>query len=91
MSWLTVKAKLWALGAFLLAVAGFFLRLKVVTAQRDKAVRKAENAEAQAHVERVIRETDSEIYREHSDLAREAREAIKRGEVPENLKDPNRW
>lgn len=91
MSWLTLKAKLYALGALLLAGAAFFFRLKVVTAQRDRAVKKAEEAQAQAHVEKVIRETDAEIYSQYSDLAREANEAAREGRVSDNRRKPSEW
>lgn len=91
MTWLSLKAKLWAIGAFGLAIFAAIFRIRYLTSQRDKAVAQAESAKAQAHVERVVRETDAEIYREHSDLAREAKEAIKRGEVPDNLERPNDW
>lgn len=74
-----------------MALFAAIFRIRYLTSQRDKAVAQAETAKARANVEKVIRETDAEIYSNHSDLKRAAREAIRRGEVPENLERPNDW
>jgi hypothetical protein len=91
MSWLGLKAKLIGLGALLLTVLGFFVRLKVVKHQRDKFEHQAKTFKAKAVQEKKINTLDGEV---HSDLARvkqEAKKSIEKGEVPEHLEKPNDW
>ncbi len=91
MNLLTIKAKLIAFGAASLAVIGFFLRLKVVTAQRDKARIKAKTAEKAAKQLGEVIESDAEIEGEFSELEREAEDDIENGEMPDNIRNRNQF
>lgn len=82
---LNLKAKLIAAGAFLLSVLAFFLRLKVVTNQRDKAREKAEKYQAWSERQQATSLLDSEIESEYSELKRQEND----GKVPDNLSKPN--
>jgi hypothetical protein len=81
---LNLKAKLIAAGALLLTVLGFFVRLKVVTNQRDKAQVSAKKYKAWSDRQTKTAEIDAEIDQEFSHRAEE-----KNGDVPKSLSDPN--
>jgi hypothetical protein len=82
---LHLKAKLIAAGALLLAVLGFFVRLKVVTNQRDKAQISAKKYKAWSERQTATSEIDAELEQEFSHRAQE-----KNGDqVPDHLSDPN--
>ena len=89
MNWLTLKAKLYAAGAVLIGVLAFFLRLKVVTHQRDVAKEKAKRATAQAKEATAIVEADAEIEEEFVELEQESEEAIEKGEMPDHMRERN--
>ena len=90
MNWLTIKAKLFALGATVLTVAAFFLRLKLVTAQRDKARKRADAEAARADQAEDIAEADAEIEAKYSDLERESKRDIEKGVMPSNIRNRNK-
>ena len=90
MNWLTIKAKLFALGATVLTVAAFFLRLKIVTAQRDKARKRADAEAARADQAEDIAKADAEIETKYSDLERESKRDIKSGRMPSNIRNRNK-
>ena len=90
MNWLTIKAKLFALGAFLLTVAAFFLRLKLVTAQRDKARDRADAEAARADQAEDIAKADAEIEAKYSDLERESKRDIEAKRMPSNIRNRNK-
>ena len=83
---LNLKAKLIALAAALLTVLGFFLRLKTVTHQRDKAKASAEKYKAWSQRQSDTTKLDAEIENEFSDRKREADKAIKNDEIPPHLR-----
>lgn len=89
MSWLSIKAKLWGLGALILAGIGFILRLRVLEHQRDAARERANWAEAEANYRRVKDKKEAEIDQEFSDLEARRKQDVKDGKVPENLRNPN--
>lgn len=91
MSWLTIKAKLIAAGAGLMAILAFVLRLKIVTAQRDKARVKAKTAEKAAKQAHDVIESDTEIEVEFSDLERESKRDIENGKMPDNIRNRNEF
>ena len=90
MNWLTIKAKLFALGATVLTVAAFFLRLKLVTAQRDKARKRADAEAARADQAEDIAKADEEIEAKYSDLERESKRDIKAKRMPDNIRNRNK-
>ena len=87
---LSLKGKLIAAGALLLTVLGFFLRLKIVTSQRDKAKQKAAKFKAWSERQAETSEIDAEIEQTFSRRAETAREALKNDEIPEHLRNPKR-
>ena len=90
MNWLTIKAKLFALGATVLTVAAFFLRLKLVIAQRDKARKRADAEAARADQAEDIAKADEEIEAKYSDLERESKRDIKAKRMPRNIRNRNK-
>lgn len=84
---LFLKTKLFAIGAIALTVLGFFLRLKVVTNQRDTFKKKAKKAEKQIQFKKEVEELDDDIEQTFSDLKREADKEIKSGEIPSHLRN----
>ena len=87
MNW---KLKLYAFGALLLTVLGFFVRLKVVTRQRDRARERAKGEAARADQAEDIAAADAEIENEFSDLERESKRDIQDGKMPGNIRDRNK-
>ncbi len=87
MDWITIKAKLIGLGAFLLAIAAAVLRHKQVVAQRDKARQAAADAKAEVEERRDIDNADREIDSKYSDLEREAREDLENDEMPDVIRN----
>ena len=70
-----LQAKAIALGAIALAVLGFFVRLKVVTAQRDKAKAKAAVLQTRATVaskqKKRKREEEKQLLKELASIEEE--------------------
>jgi len=70
-----LQAKAMALGAIALAVLGFFVRLKVVTAQRDRAQEKAAVLASRATVaskqKKRKREEEKQLHQELSSIEKE--------------------
>jgi len=73
----------------MLGILGFFLRLRMVTAQRDKARQKAAAAASEAKFHKKLDESHTEIDQEFSHRAEEAAKDIKDGKIPRNLSNPN--
>jgi len=73
---------------FLLTVLGFFVRLKVVTNQRDKAQASAKKYKAWSDRQTETAEIDAEIEARYSDLEREARQDLKDEKIPDHLINP---
>ncbi len=86
---MTQRARLYALGAGLLAFVAFFVRFQAVKAQRDRAVERAKKEKARADQAQKVIAADAEIENEFSDLKREADRAIKAGEMPEHIRNRN--
>lgn len=85
------KLKLWGVAALaaIAAIAATFAKL--YKAQRDRARERAERAEAAIELDREIDEADAEIAGEYSEHRARAREDIKNGQVPANLRDSDAW
>lgn len=81
------KAKLWAvlaaIGAALLAA------LKIVTLQRDAAREDARRAKKHLDERNKIVAAEKEINQQMRDEKAKAVEAIKNGEMPDNIRDRN--
>lgn len=88
MNWLSLKAKLYALGGVLLTVTAFFLRLKHVKHQRDKYKEHADIYKNQVEQKKKVDKVDAEIESEYSDKRREAKAS---DEMPDNIRNPNSW
>jgi len=92
MSWLTIKAKLIGAGALLLTIIGFFIRLKVVTAQRDRFKYNADQYKAQADQQKKIIKIDDEINKQTQSRRVQAKKELDDDKVPGNISDPdNNW
>ena len=92
LSW---KYKLMALGAGLLTVLAFFVRLKVVTAQRDKAKQDVETLKVAVHVEKVRKkeslERTEKLYSHRVEIMKEVEKNDKDFKGLDNLSDSNDW
>lgn len=75
-----LQAKAAALGAAVLVILGFLLRLKIVTAQRDKAQVVAETLKARHHVQKVQKKIKRE---EEKKLVSRKADIIKQLEKPD--------
>lgn len=87
MIWL--KSKIYWIGGALLTALAFFARFQMVKSQRDKAIQKKNELDAenrQIKRAKAKRKVEREKF-----LSRrvEARKSIEQGEVPRNLSDPN--
>ena len=87
---LKLKAQLIAAGAILLTVLGFFLRLKIVTKQRDKAKQTAAKYKSWSERQTQTAEADAEIESKYSDLKREVKQDLKNEVIPDHLRNPKR-
>ena len=87
---LGLKAKALALGAIVLTVLGFFLRLKIVTKQRDEAKKEAAKYKSWSERQTQTAEADAEIESKYSDLKRATKQDLKNDEIPNHLRKPNR-
>ena len=85
-----LKAKALALGAIVLTVLGFFLRLKIVTKQRDKAKQTAAKYKSWSERQTKTTEADAEIESKYSDLKRATKQDLKNDEIPDHLRNPRR-
>ena len=80
-----IRAKLYAIGAAI--VLGFLAAFKVVLMQRNadrEDVRRAKKHLGEAN---KIRKAEKDIGRQMKEEKAKAVEAIKRGEVPDNIRD----
>ncbi len=87
---LSLKAKALAAGALLLTVLGFFLRLKIVTKQRDKAKQTAAKYKSWSERQTQTAEADAEIESKYSDLKRATKQDLKNEVIPDHLRNPKR-
>ena len=87
---LKLKAQLIALGAILLTVLGFFLRLKIVTKQRDKAKQTAAKYKSWSERQTQTAVADAEIESKYSDLKRATKQDLKNEVIPDHLRNPKR-
>ena len=87
---LKLKAQLIAAGAILLTVLGFFLRLKIVTKQRDKAKQTAAKYKSWSERQTKTTEADAEIESKYSDLKRATKQDLKNEVIPDHLRNPRR-
>jgi len=80
-------------GAIALAMLGFFVKLKVVTAQRDKARESADVLKAQVHQNRVQakikKEHRAKVVSHKAELLKELNKNDEEFEGLKNLKEPN--
>jgi hypothetical protein len=95
MSLLWLKAKGMMIGGIVLAALAFFVRLKIVTAQRDKAQAKADSLGAALHVEHVRKKIIKEIGKEEvlrrEDLLKEIKKDDKDYKGIDSLTNSNDW
>ena len=89
MNWLTLKAKLWALGAVLLTVLAYVGNHKRVVNQRDKLKKKVVQAKVEIKTQKEINALDNTLSDNVSLRRIEARKEIDSGKAPENIKNPN--
>ena len=82
-----LKAKLYAIGAAL--VAAFLAAFKIVLMQRDAAREDARRAKKHVKEVQDIRKAEKAINVETKEAKKKAVEAIKRGEVPDNIRNRN--
>lgn len=89
---LGLKAKAIAFGAGLLAIAAFLVRLKIVTAQRDRARAAQKAAETQRDQAKDQNKLDREIRDSRAVKRRQTIKEVEQGEVPSTLSDDlNTW
>lgn len=88
MTWLlTIKAKLYAIGAALIAFVGIILRNRYLSQKADRAAHRADVAEAAIRQRKRIDQGDADIDAEFEHWAKQMRED--REKVPGNLSNPN--
>ena len=89
---LGLKAKAIATGVVLLTIAGFLLRLKVVTHQRDRARVAQKTAETQRDQVKDQSKLDRDIRDKRAVKRRQTIKEVEQGEVPNTLSDDlNTW
>lgn len=89
---LGLKVKAIAFGAGLLAIAAFLVRLKIVTAQRDRARTAQKSAETQRDQAKDQNKLDREIRDSRAEKRRQTIKEVEQGEVPSTLSDDlNTW
>lgn len=82
-----LRAKLYAIGAAI--VLGLMAALKVVTMQRDAAKEDARRAKKHLDERKKIVKAEKDIKAQMKEEKAKAVEAIKRGEVPDNIRNRN--
>jgi hypothetical protein len=90
-NWLTIKTKLYALGALILAAVGFFIRLKVVKTQRDNLKEKVAVSEARIRQADRLRQRDTELEEQSRSRRADVLKQVESEGVSDELKDPNDW
>ena len=80
-----IRAKLYAIGAAI--VLGFLAAFKVVLMQRNAAREDVRRAKKHLGEANKIRKAEKDIGRQMKEEKAKAVEAIKRGEVPDNIRD----
>lgn len=83
------KAKLYALGAIVLAVLAFVARYIFLKQSRDKFKKKAEEFEAQAHRAKVVAEKDNELEAQSRSHRAEVKNDIKTTGDSRTFRDPD--
>ena len=82
-----LRAKLYAIGAAI--VLGLMAALKVVTMQRDAAKEDARRAKKHLDERKKIVKAEKDIKAQTKEEKAKAAEAIKRGELPDNIRNRN--
>jgi hypothetical protein len=90
-NWLTIKAKLYALGALILAAVGFFIRLKVVKTQRDNLKEKVAVSEARIRQADRLRQRDTELEEQSRSRRADVLKQVESEGVSDELANPNDW
>lgn len=95
MSWLGFKAKLYAAGAVLLAVLGFFVRLQYVKSKANRLKYERDMLAVRVLQDKVIREKEREVKEEYRDreldVLKELEKSIEEFDGVDNLSNPNDW
>lgn len=92
MTWLiSLKAKIYVLGALLVTFLGIILRNSYLAAQNERLRHKADLALAQVRYSKEVAYADTEIDQTFSHRAEVANEQVEDGVVPDNLREPNEW
>lgn len=88
-----IQAKLAALGAALLVVLSFFVRLKIVTSQRDRATKVAAVLKSRNNViveqRKIKREEEATLLKELASIEEELKKPEEEFKGVENFNDPN--
>lgn len=88
-----LQAKAAALGAAVLVVLGFFIRLKIVTAQRDKAKVVVKTLKARHHVQKVQqkikREEEKKLVSRKADIIKQLEKPDEEFNGVDNLTNSN--
>ena len=86
---LNLRSKLYAAGAFLIALLLGFLKLSM--ARTKRATKRAERAEAGLELRSDIEESDTELSRDLSSRKAEIKKELEEGDSVESLEKPNEW
>jgi len=90
-----LQAKAAAFGAAAFVVLAFLLRLKIVTAQRDRAKVVAETLKARHHVvkvqEKIKREEEKKLISRKADIIKQLEKPDEEFDGVDNLTDSNKF
>lgn len=84
-----LRAKLYAIGAAI--VLGLMAALKIAIMQKEAAQEDARRAKKHLDERKKIVKAEKEIGQQMKEEKAKAVEAIKRGEVPDNIRDRNNF
>lgn len=88
-----LQAKLYSIGAALLAGLAFFVRFQAVKNQRDKAVMERDVLKARSHVaiqqKKIKRKEEERLVSHSADIVKELNKKKEEWKGIDNLKDPN--
>ena len=84
-----IRAKLYAIGAAI--GVGLLALLKIVTMQRDAAREDARRAKKHMTEVKEIRKVEKQINAETREVKKKAVEAIKDGQMPDNIRNRNQF
>ena len=86
-----MKIKLYAIGGAVLTFLALVARNMMLKGQLKRSKKNERVYKAQVKQAEAIEKVDAEIDMEYSDLEREAKRDIKRGQMPDNIRNRNSW